>query len=121
MIHFFGTLDTKVFAVQTVNELTPETIAKLQWLFGDQPKIEQTTLNSTFCRPTCSNDYALGVRMPSKLPKTWVLKGLFESKNFIQLKEGFSDFDPMISEKFEGLHQQSFDIGHHPRTDFEYQ
>ena len=25
MIHFFGTLDTKVFAVQTVNELTPET------------------------------------------------------------------------------------------------
>ena len=51
MIHFFGTPDIKVFAVQTVSDLTPETIAKLQWLFGDQPKIEQTTLNSNFVGP----------------------------------------------------------------------
>ena len=51
MIHFFGIPEIKVFAVQTVNDLTPETISKLQWLFGDQPKIELTTLNSNFVGP----------------------------------------------------------------------
>ena len=45
MIHFFGNLNTKVFAVQTVSNITYETIAKLEWLFGDQPKIERTILD----------------------------------------------------------------------------
>ena len=44
MIHFFGSLDTKVFAVQTVNDFTPPIqLPNLQWLFGDQPKIERTS------------------------------------------------------------------------------
>ena len=67
MIHFFGTPDIKVFAVQTVSDLTPETIAKLQWLFGDRPKIEQTTLNSNFVgtraamiTPWSTNDHRFG-------------------------------------------------------------
>ena len=51
MIHFFGNLDTKVFAVQAVNDITYETITKLKWLFGDQPKIEHTTLDSRFVGP----------------------------------------------------------------------
>ena len=51
MIHFFGSLDTKVFAVQTVNNLSNNTITKLQWLFGDQPKIELQTLDSTYVGP----------------------------------------------------------------------
>ena len=51
MIHFFGTLDTTIFAVQTVNDLTPETTTKLKWLFGNQPKLEHTSLNSSFVGP----------------------------------------------------------------------
>ena len=51
MIHFFGNLNTKVFAVQTVSNITYETIAKLEWLFGDQPKIERTILDSKFVGP----------------------------------------------------------------------
>ena len=48
MIHFFGSPDTKVFAIQTVNDLTSEISSKLKWLFGDQPKIELRALNSKF-------------------------------------------------------------------------
>ena len=55
MIHFFGSLDTKVFAVQTVNNLSNNTITKLQWLFGDQPKIELQTLDSTYVGPRVTN------------------------------------------------------------------
>ncbi len=35
MIHFFGNADHKVFAVQTTEELTPETTSKLNWLFSN--------------------------------------------------------------------------------------
>ncbi len=109
MIHFFGTLDTKVFAVQTVNELTPETIAKLQWLFGDQPKIEQTTLNSTFVGPRAAMITPWSTNAV-EITQNMGIEGIIRIEEFHTIEEGFSDFDPMISEKFEGLHQQSFDI-----------
>ena len=109
MIHFFGTLDTKVFAVQTVNELTPETVAKLQWLFGDQPKIEQTTLNSTFVGPRAAMITPWSTNAV-EITQNMGIEGIIRIEEFHTIEEGFSDFDPMISEKFEGLHQQSFDI-----------
>ena len=109
MIHFFGTLDTKVFAVQTVNELTTETIAKLQWLFGDQPKIEQTTLGSNFVGPRAAMITPWSTNAV-EITQNMGIKGIIRIEEFHTIKEDFSDFDPMISEKFEGLHQQSFDI-----------
>ncbi|MDC1265449.1 phosphoribosylformylglycinamidine synthase [Flavobacteriaceae bacterium] len=109
MIHFFGTLDTKVFAVQTVNELTPETVAKLQWLFGDQPKIEQTTLNSTFVGPRTAMITPWSTNAV-EITQNMGIEGIIRIEEFHTIKEDFSDFDPMISEIFEGLHQQSFDI-----------
>ena len=109
MIHFFGTLDTKVFAVQTVNELTPETVAKLQWLFGDQPKIEQTTLNSTFVGPRAAMITPWSTNAV-EITQNMGIEGIVRIEEFKAIEEDFSDFDPMISEKFEGLHQQSFDI-----------
>ncbi len=51
MIHFFGNINSKVFAVQTTKELTKETIHKLTWLFGNQPKIEQASLDAFFIGP----------------------------------------------------------------------
>ena len=114
MIHFFGTLDTKVFAVQTVNELTPETIAKLQWLFGDQPKIEQTTLDSTFVGPRAAMITPWSTNAV-EITQNMGIEGIIRIEEFHKIEEDFSDFDPMISEKFEGLHQQSFDIDITPK------
>ena len=51
MIHFFGNVNSKVFAVQTTKELSTETITKLVWLFGNQPKIEQASLDAFFVGP----------------------------------------------------------------------
>ncbi len=51
MIHFFGNITSKVFAVQTTKELSTETITKLVWLFGIQPKIEQASLDAFFVGP----------------------------------------------------------------------
>ena len=51
MIHFFGNANSKVFAVQTTEELSTKTISKLTWLFANNPKIEQTSLDAFFVGP----------------------------------------------------------------------
>lgn len=51
MIHFFGDLSYKIFAVQTNNDLTQEDSAKLTWLFGNQPKINAASLDAFFVGP----------------------------------------------------------------------
>ena len=51
MIHFFGDKATKVYAVQTAQEITQEDIDKLTWLFGNQPKIEAASLDAFFVGP----------------------------------------------------------------------
>ncbi len=51
MIHFFGNQDSKVFAVQTVKELSAENTSKLNWLFGNQPKINAASLDAFFIGP----------------------------------------------------------------------
>ena len=109
MIHFFGTPDIKVFAVQTIKDLSPETTAKLQWLFGDQPKIEQTTLNSNFVGPRAAMITPWSTNAV-EITQNMGIQGIIRIEEFKAVKSDFSDFDPMISEKFEGLHQQSFDI-----------
>ena len=109
MIHFFGTPDIKVFAVQTVSDLTSETIAKLQWLFGDQPKIEQTTLNSNFVGPRAAMITPWSTNAV-EITQNMGIEGIIRIEEFSAIGSDFSDFDPMISEKFKGLHQQSFEI-----------
>jgi phosphoribosylformylglycinamidine synthase len=51
MIHFFGNENSTVFAIQTQNELSTETITKLNWLFGNVPKIEKSVLSDFFVGP----------------------------------------------------------------------
>jgi len=109
MIHFFGIPEIKVFAVQTVNDLTPETISKLQWLFGDQPKIELTTLNSNFVGPRAAMITPWSTNAV-EITQNMGIEEIIRIEEFKAVEIDFSDFDPMISEKFEGLHQKSFDI-----------
>ena len=109
MIHFFGIPDSKVFAVQTASDLTSETIAKLQWLFGDQPKIERTTLNSTYVGPRAAMITPWSTNAV-EITQNMGIEGIIRIEEFNAVTSNFSDFDPMISEKFEGLHQHSFDI-----------
>ncbi len=109
MIHFFGSLDTKVFAVQTVNNLSNNTITKLQWLFGDQPKIELQTLDSTYVGPRAAMITPWSTNAV-EITQNMGIEGIIRIEEFQEIEADFSGFDPMISEKFEGLHQHSFDI-----------
>ena len=113
MIHFFGTLDTSIFAVQTVNSLSPETIDKLKWLFGNRQKLEQTRINSNFVGPRAAMITPWSTNAV-EITQNMGIQGIIRIEEFKAVKADFSDFDPMISEKFESLNQQSFDINIEP-------
>ena len=115
MIHFFGTLDTTIFAVQTVNDLTPETTTKLKWLFGNQPKLEHTSLNSSFVGPRAAMITPWSTNAV-EITQNMGIQGIIRIEEFKAVEPNFSDFDPMISEKFEGLNQKSFDINIEPES-----
>ena len=109
MIHFFGNLDTKVFAVQTVNDITYETSAKLKWLFGDQPKIERTTLDSKFVGPRAAMITPWSTNAV-EITQNMGVEGIIRIEEFNSCESSYTDFDPMIYEFFESLNQTTFDI-----------
>ena len=109
MIHFFGNQNSKIFAVQATKELTAETIAKLVWLFGNQPKIEQASLDAFFVGPRAAMITPWSTNAV-EITQNMGISGIIRIEEFQSIPEDFTDFDPMISEKYKGINQESFTI-----------
>ena len=113
MIHFFGNKNSKVFAVQTTKEFTTVTISKLTWLFGNQPKINAASLDAFFIGPRAAMITPWSTNAV-EITQNMGIADIIRIEEFIACSEDFTDFDPMISEKFKGLHQDSFTINIKP-------
>ena len=109
MIHFFGNITSNVFAVQTTKELLPETILKLTWLFGNQPKIEQASIDAFFVGPRAAMITPWSTNAV-EITQNMGISDIIRIEEFKAVTEDFKDFDPMISEKFKGLNQNMFTI-----------
>ncbi len=115
MIHFFGNTDSTLFAVQTTKELTKTTIAKLTWLFGDQPKIEVSSMDAFFIGPRAAMITPWSTNAV-EITQNMGISNILRIEEFTAVSEDFSDFDPMISEKYKGLDQKSFTIEIQPEA-----
>jgi len=113
MIHFFGNVTGKVFAVQTTKELSTETISKLVWLFGNQSKIEQASLDAFFVGPRAAMITPWSTNAV-EITQNMGIYNIIRIEEFKAVSKDFKDFDPMISEKFKGLNQESFTIDIQP-------
>ncbi|MBU3821734.1 phosphoribosylformylglycinamidine synthase [Flavobacteriaceae bacterium XHP0103] len=113
MIHFFGNVNSKLYAVQTTKELSPESILKLNWLFGNQPKIEQASLDAFFVGPRAAMITPWSTNAV-EITQNMGISGIIRIEEFKAVSKDFKDFDPMISEKFNGLNQESFTINIQP-------
>ena len=109
MIHFFGNTNSKIFAVQTTKELSTKTINKLTWLFGNQPKIEASSIDAFFIGPRVAMITPWSTNAV-EITQNMGVSDIIRIEEFIVSSEGSSDFDPMISEKFNGLNQDTFSI-----------
>ena len=118
MIHFFGNVDSKVFALQTSDELSTETISKLTWLFGNAPKINSASLDAFFVGPRAAMITPWSTNAV-EITQNMGIEGIIRIEEFRSVDSDFSDYDPMILQKFEGLHQETFKINIQPDPIFE--
>jgi len=113
MIQFFGNANSKVFAVQTPQELTPEAILKLIWLFGNQPKIAQASIDAFFVGPRAAMITPWSTNAV-EITQNMGIEGIIRIEEFKRVDADFKAYDPMISEKFEQLSQELFTINIQP-------
>ena len=88
MIHFFGNQNSKVFAVQATKELSTETISKLTWLFGNQPKIEQASLDAFFVGPRAAMITPWSTNAV-EITQNMGISGILRIEEFISVSEDF--------------------------------
>ena len=115
MIHFFGNQNSKIFAVQATKELSTETISKLTWLFGNQPKISAASLDAFFIGPRAAMITPWSTNAV-EITQNMGIEGLIRIEEFEACANDFKDFDPMISQKYNSLNQDSFTIDIQPEV-----
>ena len=109
MIHFFGDKATKVFAVQTAQEIAPKDIQKLTWLFGNQSKINSASLDAFFIGPRAAMITPWSTNA-TEITQNMGISGIQRIEEFHATEEGLHDYDPMLFQKYQGLNQDIFTI-----------
>ncbi|MGS2764459.1 phosphoribosylformylglycinamidine synthase [Sinomicrobium sp. M5D2P9] len=113
MILFFGNPEQKVFAVQTSKELTREDNLKLTWLFGGEPNIEAASLDAFFVGPRATMVTPWSTNAV-EITQNMGISGIIRIEEFLGVTENFTDFDPMLSQKYNGLNQDIFTVNIQP-------
>jgi len=113
MIHFFGNESNTVFAVQTQNELSAQDISKLNWLFGNTHKIEKSVLADFFVGPRAAMITPWSTNAV-EITQNMAIEGIIRIEEFQKVTEAFSDFDPMLSQKYPELNQDIYTINIQP-------
>ena len=108
MIQFFGNENSKIVAVQTSKELSQENTLKLNWLFGNQEKLEQASIDAFFIGPRAAMITPWSTNAV-EITQNMGIEGIIRIEEFTASNET-ADFDPMIFQKYENLHQDIFDI-----------
>ncbi len=119
MIHFFGSQHT-VFAVQTQDNLSNEDIKKLLWLFNSNSDHKYTITNT---KDASLNDYFVGPRAAMITPwstnaveitQNMGISGIIRIEEFKTVSADFTNFDPMLSQKYTQLNQSIYTINIQP-------
>ena len=119
MIHFFGNESTTVFAVHTQNELSTETISKLNWLFqselvsDSQSKQPKSVLADFFVGPRATMITPWSTNAV-EITQNMGISDIIRIEEFYKVSNDFIDFDPMLSQKYSELNQEIFTINIKP-------
>jgi len=109
MLHFFENQNQQIYAVQTDSELSQQTIEKLNWLFSNARKIEQTTIDGFFIGPRVSMVTPWSTNAV-EITQNMSIEGIIRIEEFYKTTENDTNFDPMLFQKYDKLDQDIFTI-----------
>lgn len=115
MIHFFLNPNNKVYGVQTQpnKTLSEEDITKLNWLFGNAKKIDGLKVEGFYVGPRSTMITPWSTNAV-EITQNMCIDGILRIEEFDKVDAGFDDYDPMLSQKFDGLTQHIYDINIQP-------
>src|SRR5690554_2495582 len=113
MIHFFVNPKKTVYGVQSEQELSAEDTQKLKWLFGNAQKLSETKIENWFIGPRAAMISPWSTNAV-EITQNMGIKGIKRIEEFTPVTADFNDFDPMIAQKFESLHQDMYTINIKP-------
>lgn len=113
MIYFFSSQSKTVFALQTERELNTTDITKLEWLFGGAKLQQETTLNDFFVGPRAAMVTPWSTNAV-EITQNMDIQGIVRIEEFHKVEENASDYDPMLSQKYNKLDQDLYTINIQP-------
>ncbi|MGB5319160.1 hypothetical protein, partial [Eudoraea sp.] len=92
MIHFFGDLSTKVFAVVSSQKLSSEHIDKLSWLFGNKPLLNSASIDAFFVGPRAAMITPWSTNA-TEITQNMGITGISRIEEFTPVSENYTGFD----------------------------
>lgn len=113
MIIFFENPSNTVYGVQTLLELGDDDIKKLNWLFGQARPLYTERIDRYFVGPRAAMVTPWSTNAV-EVTQNMGIEGIIRIEEFQSVNPNFTDFDPMISQKYPQLDQDIYQINISP-------
>ncbi|WP_207428331.1 phosphoribosylformylglycinamidine synthase [Pedobacter sp. SYSU D00535] len=113
MLHFFLSQPDTVYALQTEKDLSSTDIQKLEWLFAGATLQQASSLEGFFVGPRAAMVTPWSTNAV-EITQNMAIEGIIRIEEFKIVNEDFTDFDPMLSQKYKGLNQDIYTINIQP-------
>ena len=118
MLLFFKNTQNTIYAVATEATLSKADLDKLKWLFGNAEQLTRETLEGTFVGPRATMVTPWSTNAV-EITQNMDILGISRIEEFQEVAADFTDFDPMLLQKYEGLGQDIFTIHIEPLSTIE--
>ncbi|GAB3428716.1 phosphoribosylformylglycinamidine synthase [Niabella aquatica] len=109
MIHFFVNPRNTVYGVQTDKNLSTDDIQKLNWLFGNAKRLDDSIIHHYYIGPRAAMITPWSTNAV-EITQNMAINGITRIEEFYPVPADFNDFDPMISQKYAALTQEMYTI-----------
>ena len=118
MLLFFKNPKNTIYVIATEAALTEADLNKLKWLFGNAEQLTRETLEGTFVGPRATMVTPWSTNAV-EITQNMDILGISRIEEFQEVTADFTDFDPMLLQKYEGLGQDIFTIHIEPLSTIE--
>ena len=111
MITFFGNTQDRIFAVATLKTISTTDQEKLTWLFGNAPVLNEQTISGAFIGPRATMITPWSTNAV-EITQNMGISDIQRIEQFLPAKD--TEFDPMLTQRYEALPQDLFTIATEP-------